>query len=131
MPSTLTTQHGGFYINCGLLDFKEISDDEILAEDEVKKKLKKRKNQILVISFTRSLGFRIVGPITLLFAMISTFIYTIFFQFQSDDEQSDGRSSKCSQPFRKKVKEASIASIHFHIDQYSMSAKMHSYFFIR
>ena len=41
VPSTLTTQHGGFYINCGMLDFKEISDDEIISEGEAKKKIKK------------------------------------------------------------------------------------------
>lgn len=47
VPSTLTTQHGGFYINCGMLDFKEISDDEILSEGEARKKIKKARKVTL------------------------------------------------------------------------------------
>jgi len=43
VPMTLTTEHGGFYVNSGVLDFKEVSDDEILSEDEVKKIKKKRR----------------------------------------------------------------------------------------
>lgn len=35
VPSTLTTQHGGFYINCGALDFRPLSPAPD-SEDEIK-----------------------------------------------------------------------------------------------
>jgi len=43
VPEEMTTAHGGFYINCGALEFKEISDQsdaEELKELKTKKGLK-------------------------------------------------------------------------------------------
>jgi hypothetical protein len=43
VPEEMTTAHGGFYINCGALEFKEISDQsdaEELKELKTKKRLK-------------------------------------------------------------------------------------------
>ncbi|XP_013075009.2 ubinuclein-1-like isoform X1 [Biomphalaria glabrata] len=45
VPSTLTTKHGGFYINTGKLDFKSLHEDsvdEVISSPIVKKKKKKR-----------------------------------------------------------------------------------------
>ncbi|PNF36146.1 hypothetical protein B7P43_G10959 [Cryptotermes secundus] len=44
VPEEMTTAHGGFYINCGALEFKEISDQsdaEELKELKTKKRLKR------------------------------------------------------------------------------------------
>ena len=43
VPEEMTTAHGGFYINCGALEFKEISDQsdaEELKELKTKKRMK-------------------------------------------------------------------------------------------
>ena len=43
VPEEMTTAHGGFYINCGALEFKEISDQsdaEELKELKTKKRFK-------------------------------------------------------------------------------------------
>ena len=42
VPASVTTKHGGFYINAGCLDFRALSDDSIDAFKEQKHRKKVR-----------------------------------------------------------------------------------------
>jgi hypothetical protein len=48
VPEEMTTAHGGFYINCGALEFKEISDQ---SDAEELKELKKKKRLKVIPDF--------------------------------------------------------------------------------
>jgi hypothetical protein len=53
VPEEMTTAHGGFYINCGALEFKEISDQsdaEELKDLKAKKRLKVISEFVLFVS---------------------------------------------------------------------------------
>jgi hypothetical protein len=70
----MTTAHGGFYINCGALEFKEISDQsdaEELKELKTKKRLKVRSDFVLFICL---LLIEILKPVYD-FSIILQFLY--------------------------------------------------------
>jgi hypothetical protein len=57
VPEEMTTAHGGFYINCGALEFKEISDQsdaEELKDLKTKKRLKVTPDFVLFVCFMLS-----------------------------------------------------------------------------
>lgn len=49
VPEEMTTAHGGFYINCGALEFKEISDQSD-AEELKELKTKKRMKRVIILN---------------------------------------------------------------------------------
>lgn len=49
VPEEMTTAHGGFYINCGALEFKEISDQSD-AEELKELKTKKRLKRVMILN---------------------------------------------------------------------------------
>jgi len=81
VPSCLTTKHGGFYVNFGQLDFREVSDD---SDDGLHRKKKMKRvcilshvpfNIVVILGNNRSVvSYNIVA--TAAASTVDTLIYT-------------------------------------------------------